>query len=119
MKVLIMFPNDRGAIALPIECAAQAASLVSNGVLVEADGYNADCQWSRKKDYNLSISFVEDDKFQDITPREKRLKDEVELANSERWKQYSRAGDLEKQLAAANAQIELLKSVTVCTQIDT
>lgn len=123
MKVLISTEgssySNSLAIAFPIELAAAAASLVANGVPVSSDGYGESQRWARKKDVLLTLSFVEDEKMADITPREERLKKEAEQASSERWKKHNEAEKLKKELEAALAQIELLKSVTVCTTTET
>lgn len=123
MKVLIS--TDGGgysnsiSIAFPIELAAAAASFVANGVPVSSDGYGESKRWARKKDVSLTLSFVEDEKMADVTPREARLQKEAEQATSERWKKHNEAEKLKKELEAALAQIELLKSVTVCTTTET
>lgn len=113
MKLLIQTSRDDCAIVIDSANAGAAAALLAGAYCVKADGYGEAQRWSPTSE-QCKIQFVTDDRIADFSEREKRLAKELDDANSQRWKEYRSAQESGKKVSELEAQIALLKSVTVC-----
>jgi len=115
MKMIIEIPGLDKYIAMDAEHASYISGIIAQGQIVQCDD-----RWSDQKTYRttgevLRLAFVEDKCFSGVTERETALEKKAAASESDRWKEYRRAEDLKKERDQLAAQVELLKSVTVCT----
>lgn len=113
MKMLITLTRGEGLI-IDAASAGVVAQIMAQAVPCTSTGYGDSQRWSPTED-GLSIQFINDNKCGDLTALEKLLQKQAEDANSARWKESSDHSATKKRLTELEAQIELLKSVTVCT----
>lgn len=113
MKLLIEVPSS-GLIELPIEMAGVAAGLMASGRVVQRDGYNNPARYKPCEE-GLTLSYIADERIQPMTERESDLAKQLSDKNNDWAKQYTENAAKTKTIAAMQEQLDLLKSVTVCT----
>jgi hypothetical protein len=118
MKIVIDFGGGWSSRSLVLdgEHAGVAALLLANGRLYESDGDTPDgkhYKLDRKAD--LSITYATEAQFDELPETVREARKQAEEANSARWKEHSRANDLQKQLELVTAQLQTLQERVTCT----
>lgn len=115
MKMLITFPGSNNTgIIVDAQSAGVVAQILSTATPCKSEGHGESERWSPCTS-GLEIRFLDDARVAPLSALEASLKAQEQKASSDRWKEYNDHQETKKKLTALEAQIELLKSVTVCT----
>lgn len=112
--IKIVMGDDRKFLVLPAALAAVAGQLMSSASVYEYDGYSSN-SGIKPSESALRIEFIDED---DLVPANAKTLAAIKEADEQRsnwYKAYTKANELEKQLAESNAALTALRQATVCT----
>ena len=121
MKVVITLGSGWNQHYLVIDAAhaAVAATLLAHGRLYESDGDTPDGKhYKLDRQADLSITYATDAQFDELPEAVIEVRKQYDEANTARWKEYSRANELQKQLETVQTQLATLQQAVVCTAAD-
>ena len=118
MKIVINLGGGWSSRYLVVDAAhaAVAATLLAHGRLYESDGDTPDGKhYTLDRKAELSITYATDAQFDELPEAVIAARKQYEDANSARWKEHSRANELQKQLDTVQAQLATLQQAVTCT----
>lgn len=114
MKQLLVEIPYGHALHIPAELASVAVDLLAQGSLVTKKDYSNKF-YSPAPNQQVQLLFVDASELEVPTEREKKLADEFQAKNADWSKLYNEGAKKDRQIAELQAQIDAIKSVTVCT----